>query len=85
MSTTAAFLIVAAVIGPGLVTSYWAGRRAAGEESDRDRIIREAHERARLAALLDPVTLADTGPADPHWADRAEQLLRDVQWDGESA
>lgn len=77
MSTVSAFLTVLAVVVVGLASSYWHIRRAMGEESRRNRIIREARERAEAARQLDPTMLARAaGPADPHWVDRNERLLR---------
>lgn len=83
MSTLSASLIVVAVVAVGLASSYWHVSRAMGEESSRDRIIREAHERADDAAVLDPTTIARAaGPADPHWAAgvaRIHAAVRDGQ------
>lgn len=89
MSTLTAFLIVLAVVVIGLASSYCQVRRAMGEESTRDRIIRQAHERAEDAALLDPTTIARAaGPADPQWAAgvaRIHRAVRDEQQKGEQA
>jgi hypothetical protein len=87
MSTTAAALTVAAVLGFSLPAAYWQIRRAMAEESARDRIIREAHQRARTAAALDPITLTQPGPGDfletdPELAVRfahLRQAIRDQQ------
>jgi hypothetical protein len=57
MSTAAAALIVLAVLLVGVPALYVQIRRAAAHESTKARIVRETHERARAAALSDPVTL----------------------------
>lgn len=71
MSSLEAALIVAGVLGFSLPAAYWQIRRAAREESVRDRIVREAHERARAAARSDGHTLAA--------AARAERLPADIE------
>lgn len=63
MSTASAALTVAGFLTVSLTGAYVATRQAAGEESDRARIVREAHERAEMARVLDPITLAQ---ADDH-------------------
>ncbi|MEU6527840.1 hypothetical protein ABZ869_01445 [Streptomyces sp. NPDC046928] len=85
MSTLTACLIVAAVVLVGLASSYWHIRQAMGQESARDRIIREAHERAETARLLDPTTIARAaGPADPWQAGlgRLHRAVREEQQSG---
>lgn len=63
VSTTAAALTVAAVLLVGVPGLYCQIRRAAAHESAKDRIVRETHERARAAALMDPVALAEVDEA----------------------
>lgn len=65
MSTTAAALTVLAVLGVSLPAAYWQIRQAQRHESERDRIIREAHARAAAARRLDPAALADPADAYP--------------------
>lgn len=50
-------------------------RRAQRVEPERDRIVREAHERARAAALLDSRTLAEAPQADPLPAEVEDHLM----------
>lgn len=87
MSTPTAALIVLAVLAVGLPAAYWQIRRACDYESDRDRIVREAHERARAAAQLDDLELAYSLPAyDRAWDAGVERLwnaVRDEQQKGE--
>jgi hypothetical protein len=81
MSTLAACLTVAAVIGFSLPAAYWQIRRAHSIESERDRIVREAHQRADLAAKIDGLEIAWRLPAyDPELdagCDRLRQAIRD--------
>lgn len=60
MAGASAAVTVAGVLAVSLTGTYSLVRRAAGVESQRDRIVREAHERAEAARLLDPITLAET-------------------------
>lgn len=48
MSTFEAAFLVIAFVGAGLSAAYWQLRRAAAEESTRDRLIREARERTTV-------------------------------------
>lgn len=48
MSTFTAGFLVVAFVGAGLSAAYWQLRRAAAEESTRDRLIREARERTTV-------------------------------------
>lgn len=57
MSATAAALTVAAVLAVSLLAGCWQIRRAGREEPTRERIVREAHERAELARDLDDMEL----------------------------
>ncbi|MEU1448714.1 hypothetical protein [Streptomyces mirabilis] len=83
MSTTTAALIVFALLAFALVAAYWQIRRACDYESDRDRIVREAHEQAHTAAEVDDLELTYSLPAyDPAWAAGVERLwdaVRDEQ------
>jgi hypothetical protein len=79
MSTTAAFAAVLAVVAFSLPAAWWQIRRAAAVESTRDRLIREAHQRARAAAVLDPVTLARAEAADRALAAGCHRLLTAVR------
>jgi sirohydrochlorin ferrochelatase len=59
MSTAAAALTVAAVLAVSLPAAWWQIRRAARHPSERDRLIRAAHQQAEAARLSDPITLAE--------------------------
>lgn len=48
MSTFTAGFLVVAFVGAGLSAAYWQLRRAAAEESTRDRLIREARDATRV-------------------------------------
>jgi hypothetical protein len=79
MSTSAAFLTVLAVLAFSLPAAYWQIRRAmAAGESTRDRLIREAHEHAATAAVLDPATLARADDADRALIAGCQRLLTAV-------
>jgi hypothetical protein len=84
MSTLSAALTVVAVLAFSLPAAYWQIRRAMAEESTRDRIVREAHERAETARLLDGLELAwslpaYTSPDLDAGCDRLRQAIRDQQ------
>lgn len=64
MSTLEAASIVAAVLLVGVPSTFLLIRRAQRAESERDRIVRNAHERARQAAHQDGHTLAEAARAD---------------------
>jgi cytochrome oxidase assembly protein ShyY1 len=57
VSTTAAALTVLATLAVSLPAAYWQIQRAASVESTRDRLVREAHERAAAAAVLDDAAI----------------------------
>lgn len=75
MNGLASAAIVAALLGVALFGGCWQIRRAQRAESERDRIVREAHERARAAALLDSRTLAEVPQADPLPAEVEDHLM----------
>lgn len=87
MSTFEALWIVAAVIGVSLPTVYRQIRRANQVvESERDRIIREAHARAAAAREVDDLVLAALPAHDPAWNAGLERLwdaIRDEQQNGD--
>lgn len=86
MSTLEGFLIIYAVLAVGAPIAYVQIRRAARGESDRDRIVREAHERAAAAGQSDPTVLARAaGPGDPAWDARRERLWNAVHDDTNTA
>lgn len=58
MSSTAAALTVLATLAVSLPATYLQIQRAARVESTRDRLIREAHERATDAADQDDAAIA---------------------------
>lgn len=73
MSTIEAALTVVAVLVVSLAGAYRLIDRAQRRVSSRGRIVREAHQRAEQARVLDPVTLAAT---DPAW-----EAGRERMWD----
>ncbi|WP_406444450.1 hypothetical protein OHB14_36470 [Streptomyces sp. NBC_01613] len=80
MSTLEALAIIAAILAFSLPAAYWQIRRACHVvESERDRIIRAAHERAEAARLLDPITLAQSERTYQAYADGRARLLAAVR------
>jgi hypothetical protein len=78
MSTAAAALTVFAFLLVALPVAHRLILRRAQRGSTRDRLIREAHERAHAAAVLDPVTLARADDADHALIAGCERLLTAV-------
>jgi hypothetical protein len=72
VSTTEAALTVLATLAFSLPAAYWQIRRAAGVESTRDRLVREAHERAEAAAVHDDAAIAE-------FCDRLRDAIRNEQ------
>lgn len=80
MSTLAAALTVAALLGFSLAATVWQIRRAVRHESTRNRLIREAHERAAAARETDGLELLYSLPAyDPAWDAGRERLWNAVR------
>jgi hypothetical protein len=83
MSTLEGLLIVLAIDVIGLPALYVQIRRNMRNESQRDRIVREAHARAVTAREIDDLELAYNLPAmDPAWDASRERLwdaVRDNQ------
>ncbi|MEU9333189.1 hypothetical protein AB0D49_08485 [Streptomyces sp. NPDC048290] len=74
MSTVPAALISFAFVAVALwLAALWMSRREARRESTRDRLVREAHERADSAARTDEATLAAASSADP-WQSGRDRL-----------
>lgn len=86
MNTLGAALTTAAILAFAVPAAYRQIRCAAFYESEQARIVRETHERAEAARLLDPVTLAQSErDYEDYAAGRALLLdaLRDEQNKGE--
>lgn len=86
MSTVIAVLSVIAVLGFSAVGTWivlWWGMSG---PSERERIVREAHERARQAAETDQLELAYAADADADWDEALERLwdaIRDEHTKGD--
>jgi Flp pilus assembly protein TadB len=80
VSTLVATLILLAVLGFSLTALFWQIGRARRVESERDRIIREAHQRADQAREWDDIALAWDLPAytGPEPAAALERLRQDI-------
>ena len=76
MSSLEAFVIVTAVLLGGLPSTYLLIRRARRAGSERDRIVRAAHERATTAAVADGVAIAEAALAGRLPADVEDRLTR---------
>lgn len=75
MSSLAAFAVVVAVLAVSLPAAYWQIRRAQRGESTRDRIVREAHERAESAREAEDLERIYSLPVyDPAWEAGLERL-----------
>jgi hypothetical protein len=72
VSALAGVLTVVAVLAVGVPATRWQIRRAARHESERDRLIRAAHQQAETARLLDLITLAEPDPLTRHYLERIE-------------
>ncbi|MCX4703919.1 hypothetical protein [Streptomyces sp. NBC_01373] len=70
----AAVVTLLIILGIGVPALWWQIRQAARHESQRDRIIREAHERATEAARRDGHTLAAAASAERLPADIEDHL-----------
>jgi hypothetical protein len=83
VTTTIGLLAIPAVIGFSAVGTWIVLYWALSGPSDRDRIVREAHERAQLAAARDAIELAHAAQVpDPAWEAGLERLwdaIRDEQ------
>lgn len=83
MSTTAAALTVFAVLAVSLPAAYWQIRRALAEgESTRERLIREAHERADAAAVEELDRVWELPAYDREldaFCDRLRQAIRETR------
>lgn len=84
MSGFEAGFLVLAFLGASLSAAYWQIQRAMREESTRDRLIREAHERAAAAREWDAIALAwdlpaYDGPDLDAGLERLRRAVRDEQ------
>ncbi|MFE7972965.1 hypothetical protein [Streptomyces shenzhenensis] len=77
MSSHAIAIAILAFLAASLAGGIWQVRRAARTESTRDRIVREAHERAEAAREADALELLYSLPA----YDRVWAAGRDRLWD----
>lgn len=75
-AATVLTLVILAAVAVPLVR--WQLRWALREESTRDRIIRENHERAEAARLLDPITLAQSERTYQEYAEGRARMLAAV-------
>ena len=84
MSTTSAALTVAGILAVSLTGTYVELRRRAGIEPDRDRIVREAHERAEAARVLDEIAMGRATPGDlDAGLQRLRQAVHDTTTEGD--